>query len=184
MDKRIIKEIDNAIKYIWKHNIKKDYEDNSLLMEDTLKNALYFHLRTKLSALLDKHNIKIFTEFNSDKFKGSGYRPDMVLAQIDTDISNEFLGDCIKEYVCIIELKYKSDAYSSADEIYNDYEKIRHYINEMDLNCPRYYMAAIWECRPDSKKWLDDDDWAKGILTELNADYGSKGDMLFYVKEH
>ena len=184
MDKRIIKEIDNTIKYIWKYDIKKDYENNNLLMEDTVKNALYFHLRTRLGTLLDELNIKIFTEFNSDKFKGIGYRPDMVIVQIDPDMPNEFLGDCVKEYVCIIELKYKSDTYSAANEIYSDYEKIRHYISEMDLNCHRYYMAAIWECQPDSKKWLDENDWAKGKLTELNADYGSTGNMLFYVKEH
>lgn len=184
MNKNILKEIDDTIKDIWENDIKKDYEDGSLLMEDTLKNALYFHLRTKLGPLFDKHDIKIFTEFNSGKFKGTPYRPDMVIVQIDTDMPGEFLGDCVKEYICIIELKYKSDTYSAANEIYRDYEKIRHYITKMDLDCPKYYMAAIWESRPDSKKWLDEEAWAKGVLTELNADYGSKGDMLFYVKEH
>ena len=184
MDKQIIKEIDTVIKSVWINDIKKDYENHSLLMEDTLKNALYFHLRTRLGDLFDKHNIRMFTEFNSGKFRGTGLRPDMVIAQIDPDMPGEFLGECVKEYICIIELKFKADTYSSANEIYNDYEKIRHYITKMDLGCYKYYMASIWECEPDSDKWLNDTDWAKGVLTELNADYDSKENMLFYVKEH
>ncbi len=183
MDKKFLK-VDNAIKYIWKYEIKKDYDNNSLLMEDTLKNALYFHLRNKLSTLLDEYNIKIFTEFNSDKFKATRYRPDMVLVQLDETSENTFLGDCIKEYVCIIELKYKGNSYSAAKEINDDYTKLHHYICDMNLNCPRYYMATIWEEYPDSKRWLGDEPWAKGLVTELNADFGSNGNMLFYVKEH
>ncbi len=184
MDKKVLKEIDNAIKYIWKYDIKKDYEDYSLLREDTLKNALYFHLRTKIGSLLDEHNIKIFTEFNLDKFRNTNYRPDMVLIQLDTETEHSSLEDCIKEYVCIIELKFKGAFTNIPDLIYKDYDKIRHYIENMDLNCPKYYMATIWEEYPDSKQWLDNESWAKGLVTELNADFNSKGNMQFYVKEH
>lgn len=184
MDKSVLKEIDNAIKYIWKYDIKRDYEDWSLLKEDTLKNSLYHHLRVRLDSLFAKHNIKIFTEFNSDKFKKTGYIPDMVIVQIDEEFPNKFLGDCIKEYICIIELKYKGSFSAVPDLIYKDYDKIRHYIENMDLNCPKYYMATIWEEYPDSKQWLDNESWAKGLVTELNTDFNSKGDMQFYIKEH
>ncbi len=53
MDKKILKEIDNAIKYIWKYEIKKDYETNKLLREDTLKNSLlHREFKSQLSQIL------------------------------------------------------------------------------------------------------------------------------------
>ncbi len=184
MDKKVIKEIDNAIKYIWKYEIKKDYKTNKLLREDTLKNSLYFHLRTKLESLLDENNIKIFTEFSSAEFKGTGYIPDMVLVKLKDDYKYGFLGNAIDEYICVIELKYKGSFKSVPDLIYKDFDKIHYYIKDLNLNCPKYYMATIWEEYPDSKKWLDNEEWAKGLVTELNADYDSKDNMSFYVKEH
>ena len=48
-DPNIIQVIDEAIVSIWEHEIKADYENGWLLKEDTLKNALYFHLRNRLS---------------------------------------------------------------------------------------------------------------------------------------
>ena len=47
INKEITTEINNAIKYIWEYDIKQDYNKYYLLKEDTLKNALYFHLRNK-----------------------------------------------------------------------------------------------------------------------------------------
>ncbi len=184
MDKKILKEIDNAIKYVWKYDIKRDYENNLLLREDTLKNALYFHIRTKLNSLLEENNIKIYTEFSIGKFRKTHYRPDMVIVKLEDEESDKPWDDCIKEYLCIIELKFKGSFSTAADLIYEDYNKLHHYICDLDLNCPMYYMATIWEEYPDSKKWIDNELWAKGLVTELNADYGSKGDMLFYIKEH
>lgn len=184
MNKKVLKEIDNAIKYIWKYEIRNDYENCKLFREDTLKNSLYFHLRTKLETLLDKNNIKIFTEFSSDKFTGTGCRPDMVLVKLKDDYEYGFIGNYIEEYICVIELKLKGSFNSVPDLIYKDFNKIRHYIKDLNLDCPKYYMATIWEEYPDSKKWLDTEKWAKGLVTELNADYNSKGEMSFYIKEH
>ncbi|WP_157076572.1 hypothetical protein [Sutcliffiella cohnii] len=39
----IISQIDLAIKSIWMKHIKKDYNNQYLLKEDTLKNAIYHH---------------------------------------------------------------------------------------------------------------------------------------------
>ncbi len=146
----ILYQIDTAIKYIWTYAIKLDYDKDYLLKEDTLKNALYFHLRNKLSALLEKHNLRIFTEFNTDIFRGTGYRPDMIVAQIK-DEAEGFLGDCIEDYACIIELKFKG-SFQGAEDILEDYDKIRHYIEDLKINC-NYYMATIWEYEDKATSW-------------------------------
>lgn len=83
--KRALKEIHNTIKYIWEYDIPRDYEKKLLLKEDTFKNSLYFHIRTRLGALLEKYNIMIFTEFNTDKFRNKKCRADLILAQVDIE---------------------------------------------------------------------------------------------------
>lgn len=184
--KKVLNEIHRTIKYIWEYDIPKDYNKKLLLKEDTFKNSLYFHIRTRLSALLEKYNIMIFTEFNTDKFRNTGYRADLILAQMNFEEEKKFWGDCVENYISIFELKFKSDYTNASYEILKDYEKTEHYIKELKLSeyC-HYYIATIWECYPDSKWWLKkDEEWAKGKLTELNADYNSKGEMIFYIKEH
>ena len=47
-DVEIMRIIDEAIKSIWVNEIRNDYENRRLLKEDTLKNALYFHLRNRI----------------------------------------------------------------------------------------------------------------------------------------
>ncbi len=184
---KVIEEIHNTIKYVWEFDIPNDYNNKLLLKEDTLKNSLYFHIRTRLGTLLEKYNIMIFTEFNTDKFRHTGYRADMVIAQINLDKTyHEFLGDCIENFISIIEIKFKGDFKTAPDIIKKDYIKTQKYIKSLGLgdNC-HYYVATIWECYPDSKWWIDKDTkWAKGKLTELNADFDRKGNMNFYIKEH
>ncbi|MBE6727061.1 MAG: hypothetical protein E7562_00260 [Ruminococcaceae bacterium] len=184
--KKVLDEIHNTIKYVWEYDIKYDYDKNMLLKEDTLKNSLYFHIRTRLGSLLEKYNIMIFTEFNTDKFRHSGFRADMVIAQMNLDKKEKFWGDCVEKFISVIEIKFKGDFKTAPDIIYEDYKKTKEYIKSLDLgdNC-HYYVATIWECYPDSKWWLDKETkWAKGNLTELNADFNSKNEMSFYVKEH
>ena len=182
-----MQENSNTIKYVWQYDIPRDYKNKLLLKEDTLKNSLYFHIRTRIGSLLEKYNIMIFTEFNTDKFRHSGFRADIVIAQIDLDkANNEFLGDCVKNFISIIELKFKGDFKTASDIIYSDYTKIEKYIKSLSLGerC-HYYIATIWECYPDTKWWIDKDTpWAKGKLTELNADLDIRDNMKFYIKEH
>lgn len=185
--KKALNEIQNTIKYVWEYDISNDYNNSFLLKEDTLKNSLYFHIRTRLSALLEKYNVMIFTEFNSDKFEHTGFRADMIIAQIDSEKSNKYhLRYCITNYISVIEIKFKSDYSKANEDIYNDYIKTEKYINSLNLgdNC-HYYIATIWECYPDSKWWIDKNAaWAKGKVTELNADYNNKYEMNFYIREH
>lgn len=179
----ILKQIDYAIQYIWENDIKKDYDNYYLLKEDCLKNALYFHLRTKLSSFLEKNNLRIFTEFNDSVFKGANRRADMVIAKIDPDLPEAYLSDCVTEIICVIEIKNKNGTTASAESIYKDYEKIKWYINNLNTNC-HYYMATIWEQTDKATTWTRKNAaWAKNRLTELNASY-EKDEMRFYISKH
>lgn len=181
MNKELLIQIDTAIKYIWMYDIKQDYDNDYLLKEDALKNALYFHLRNKLSSLLDQYNLRIYTEFNTDVFRSTGYRPDMIIAQIK-DEPEGFLGDCIEDYACVIEIKFKG-SFQGAETILKDYEKIKYYIENLNIDC-NYYIATIWENEDNATSWIRKNAaWAKDKLTELNASY-ENDEMRFYIFEH
>jgi hypothetical protein len=91
--KELVKLIDRTIVDIWENEIKSDYECGWLLKEDTLKNALYFHLRSKLGKVFENNDVRIFTEFTDDKFKGTGCRPDMIIARVDMNASSKYWGN-------------------------------------------------------------------------------------------
>ena len=182
MDKHIQHQIDSILKYIWMYDIKRDYDCGYLLKEDTLKNALYFHLRTKLSALMEKYHLRIYTEFTDDLLKGTKRVPDLVVVKADPD-SPYVWGDAVTEIVLIMEIKYKYGRGASVDAIANDFEKIKWYTENLDSDC-LYYMATIWEENDEDTSWIRKNAaWAKGKLTELNASY-EKDQMRFYITEH
>lgn len=143
-------------------DIKADYNEGWLLKEDTLKNAFYFHLRRKLGALFDKNDIRIFTEFTDDKFKGTGCRPDMVIAKVDFDKDDKYYGNYIEECLSVIEFKYKA-GYNSSNDIFKDYEKLHKYAQKLGVEC-NLYMATIWEYEDDETNWeRKNAAWAKNV---------------------
>ena len=181
----LMKLIDQTITDIWKYEIKSDYEMGWLLKEDTLKNALYFHLRSKLGTVFDYNNIRIFTEFTDCDFKSTGYRPDMVIARVNMNAPSEYWGDDVTECLAVIEIKYKT-GFSTSNAIYHDYEKLKDYAKGIGTTA-KLYMATIWEYEDDPTTWVRQNAaWAKGRLTELNASYirNSDREMQFYVCPH
>ena len=177
--------IHKTIVSIWNDKISEDYDYGWLLKEDTLKNALYFHLRSQLGTVFDDNNIRIFTEFTDEKFKGSGYRPDIVIARIDPNKPVSYWGNAVVECLAVIEIKYKA-GFKPHEEIEADYEKLKYYVEDLNVT-GRLYMATIWEYEDDATTWIRKNAaWAKGRVTELNASYerGSDGIMRFYVYNH
>lgn len=183
-EQSLINKIDYTIKYIWENKIKEDYNNGWLLKEDTLKNAFYFHLRSILGDLLDKNDIRVFTEFTDEKFKGTGYRPDMVIAKVNFDSDDSYYENYITDCLAVIEFKYKQ-GFNSSNDIYEDYKKLHKYVDNLKINC-RLYMATIWEYEDDETYWEPkNSQWASGKLTELNASYKRNSDeMNFYICEH
>ncbi len=173
MDKQIFDTIHKRIHYVWEEKIKEDYKNGWLLKEDTLKNALYHHLRTELSEFFTQHNLRIFTEFTDNVFTGTHKRPDMVVATADT-----------KECLAVIEIKYKQA--NVIDPIYDDYDKLQFYVDQLNTNA-HFYMATIWESFDRPTSWIRKNAaWAKDRVTELNASYinGTDYEPQFYVFEH
>ena len=183
-DSDIILAIEAAMTSTWMNEIKADYEHGWLLKEDTLKNAMYFHLRNKLGWFFDSNNIRIFTEFTDWKFKSSGYRPDMVIAKVDTDSDADYWGNTVTECLAVIEFKYKT-GFASSESIYADYKKLRYYVENLGLNS-KLYMATIWEYEDDETPWVENADWLTGRVIELNASYKRNVSCLpqFYVVKH
>ena len=142
------------------------------------------HLRSKLGKLFVENDIRIFTEFTDWKFKHSGYRPDMVIARVNTDSDESYWGDAVTNCLAIIELKYKT-GFNASEEIYADYDKLRYYVEALGIDS-KLYMATIWEYEDDETAWAKDADWLKGRVTELNASYkrGSENAPQFYVYPH
>ena len=177
--------IEEAITAIWVNEIQADYRNMWLLKEDTLKNAMYFHLRNRLGQLMDENSVRIYTEFTDGDYKHSGYRPDMVIAKVDSSKEVDYWGDSVIECLAVIELKYKS-GFAASEEIYADYAKLRNYVEALAVNS-RLYMATIWEYEDDASSWIEGEaDWASGKITELNASYQRMSDCepQFYVIAH
>ena len=176
--------LDEAIKSVWENNIKSDYDANWILNEDGLKNALYFHLRMWLEQVLVENDLRIFTEFKDAEFHGSKFRPDMVIANVDSSSDADYWRQAVTNCVVVIELKFKS-RFQDKEAIYADYDKLKEYIEKMDIK-GKLYMATIWECEDDQTSWIpQDESWAKGKVTELNASLTWEScESQFYVKPH
>lgn len=183
-DAEIMQIIDDALKSIWVNEIRNDYESGRLLKEDTLKNAMYFHLRNQIGWLCDECDLRIYTEFSDGEFLHARKIPDLVIAKVDTEKDVPYWGEAVTECLAVIEIKYKSGA-TAAKDIYADYEKLRYYIEELGVKA-KLYMATIWEQEDDATTWARKNAaWAKGKVTELNASWRC-GDCepQFYIAEH
>jgi hypothetical protein len=128
---KIMLKIDRTIKEVWINEIKNDLSNNYILYEDTLKNAFYFHLRNKLSDLMENNNIRIFTEFHDGKLAAKYVRADIAIVKIG-DNKNDHIKNNIDRIYSIIELKHKG-AQVSIDPFISDVEKSINYIKDKDL---------------------------------------------------
>lgn len=171
MDESVVRLIDKTIKEIWVKEIKKDYDEDYLLKEDSLKNSLYFHIRSKLKDVLRDNNLRIYPEFYFSELK---FRADLVIVKVDMDSDNYYLKDRVSEVVAVFELKYvnaSNDDEATKQWIMDDIKKFKRYIQEGKLNA-QFYFAVIYENEKKRMNWMDQrgsKHWAKGRVTELNA---------------
>lgn len=183
--KTAIVKIDRAIKEIWRNNISKDYWNDHLLKEDTLKNSFYYHLRRKLGTqFLEENNIRIYTEFCDGDLKETGFRADIAIVELSKD-PNGYLGDNIESSIAIIELKF-GGTYKADCNYYDDINKIRGYIRDCRIDC-LYYLGFIAEKEYENPYWLDGrqtNNWADKRVTVLSANLDVNGDgiMHFYIQ--
>ena len=171
LDEFIVKLIDKTIKEIWVNEIKKDYDEDYLLKEDSLKNSLYFHIRSKLEDVLRDNNLRIYTEFYFPELK---YRADLAIVQMDTESESYYLKDRVKEVVAIFELKYvntRNNDEATTQWVMDDIKKFKRYIQDGKVNA-QFYFAVIYENERKRMNWMDQrsiNHWAKGRVAELDA---------------
>jgi hypothetical protein len=174
--------IDLSIKKVWTQHIKEDYQKFYLLKEDTLKNALYYHLRRELKdTFLDENKIRIYTEF----YYQNGIA-DLAIVKLKDEFGQAHLKDEIDEVLAIIELKYKSGVSTAPFE--NDTQKVIQYIENNDVT--QFYLAFIHEVEYEMNS---DDSWftfeqqnlVKGRVTELSGYYiEGINQMIWQVNSH
>ena len=132
---------------------------------------------------LDKNHIVKFDEIIKIPFD---FTPCEFTERSFDDMAKDvsYLGDAVTECLAVIELKYKS-GFAANKDIYADYDKLRFYIEELNIGC-KLYMGTIWEQEDDATSWeRKNAAWAKGKVTELNASLSRQvGNPQFYVSEH
>ncbi|WP_428911987.1 hypothetical protein [Niallia sp. Krafla_26] len=175
--------IDQTIKKVWVTKIRQDYKTYYLLKEDTLKNALYYHLRTELHHLLDYYNLRIYTEFHYQ-----GFISDLAIVKLnDIPGNHDHLKEDVESILAIIEVKYKGNVNLKPFE--DDVRKIQQYI-ENDTAITQYYLAFVHEVEYeyiDGDSWLtlEQKEWAKARLTELSGYFVEETDeMIWTVLSH
>ena len=183
VSKEVLSEIDRAIKTVWVHQMARDYSQDYLFREDSVKCALYFHLRKKLDRLLRENNLRLYPEFVFHDLK---FRADLAIVEMDFERDGAYLGDYICDVVAIIEIKYTAGADSGTTNwVKNDVKKLKRYLQDGHLDCQCYF-AVIYEEECSVLRWMDKratNNWAKGHVTELDAGY-IDGKMRFEVNSY
>ena len=174
IDVNVIDKIDSVIKKVWSKDLPIDYDSSFLLKEDSLKNAFYFHLRTRLGDhFLNKHNLRIFTEYYI-----YGERVDLAIVEIDPAATAEsYLGDCVTNVLVAIEMKHKN-GYTSNSIFYQDIEKTFNFINTWGSET-KHYFAFIQEkyfAPEEIENWIGKESASeiKEKVTELYAYWNVK----------
>lgn len=170
MLQQLQKTIDRVIKEIWVSNVSKDYDSYYLLKEDSLKNALYYHLRTKLNKLLIENNFRIYTEYHY-----KGFIADLAIVKLtENPGNNHHLKDDVEAVLAIVEIKYKSGW--NAQPFMDDIQKIKSYLEKTPKDTAQYYLGFVHEIQYENiegDSWLtkSQQKWAKGRLTEMSGHY-------------
>ena len=94
INEKLLTEIDRIIKTTWLKKIKKDFNENYLYNEDSLKCSFYYHLRKKIDKICRENNLRIYSEIT---FPEIASRADIVIAK--------FLRT-IKEFIMKIPLRF------------------------------------------------------------------------------
>lgn len=188
-NKELLVKIDESLKEAW-NNVIGDHTKDFLLMEDTLKSSLYFHLRNKIGdEFLSENHLRIFTEYKLEDINGQSKIIDLAIVKVKKSMERDLVyhvRDRVDEVLSIIELKFKN---GGKHGIRQDVKKIKEYSKMEELKKCKFYLGVAYEAEdfPDDYSWLNknlDNSWAKNKLTELTAYSNEKGVMTPYIISH
>lgn len=164
------------------NEILRDYMEDFLLKEDSLKASLYYHLRSRMETFFREYSLRIFPEYYFPELK---YRADLAIVRMDADAEPYYLKDKVRDVIAVFELKYvnaEGNVQAVEQWIRKDITKFRRYIQKGKIDA-QFYFAVIYEGERHPRQWVDkrrSTNWAKGRLTELNASLDGT-DMCFEV---
>lgn len=184
------KYIDTIIKNVWTSFIPNDYKNKFLLYEDSLKNSLYYHLRTEFAELMECSNIRIYPEYQT-------YRKDEIRARIDLAIvefrefcTENHLGDSEIEILSAIEIKYVGYRKADDDAILSDVKKCLSYLSKLS-GSPHIYITfiqeAIYNCNSYNllgKKKIKSKERLTELLGYIPIKNKESEEMEFHIVEY
>lgn len=173
---KLMSKLDRVIKEAWLEDIKKDYDDDYLLLEDSVKCSFYYNLRRRLGdGWLKKYRLRIIPEYHLF----NGYRADIAIVKLvkKHERGNKHLSSCVESVISIIELKHKNA--SVINEFYKDRDKLHIYSKEYPNT--QLYTGFIHEefYNKDNSSWFDGrqiNNWAKGRVCELLGYWSEESD--------
>lgn len=175
----LLARLDYEIKKTWIENIGVDYSRNLLLREDCLKNAFYFHLRSRLrDGYFTRNCIRIFTEYSL----GNGQRADIAVVRVKrlSDVEDGYYlkEDMVIGPVAIIECKYLNA--ERFEPFRRDARKVERLCRRVECSETLFYLAQIQEgLRPAEHPSVfprsHPPAWTEGRLTELVGCWGEEG---------
>ncbi|MCM3705148.1 MULTISPECIES: hypothetical protein [Cytobacillus] len=155
--------IDSIIKKIWCEKIKRDYGYKFFLYEDSLKSALYYHIRTELEnngGFI--YDLRIYTEYRLP----CGRRADIAILKIDLEkAKTSHLKDSVIGIEALIEIKYK--AANVFKDYYDDLNKMADY-SRLYPNS-KLYAAFIQGdyYNDDNCSWLNEMEFDKTLSNKI-----------------
>lgn len=178
---RLLLKLDKIIKEVWNEDIKVDYNNHYLLLEDSLKCAFYYHLRNKLGdGWLKANRLRIVPEYHLC----NGYRADLAIVKLvkKDERNRKHLSDCVESILTIIELKHKSA--QVINPFYEDRDKL--YLYSKEYPQAQLYVGFIHEdyYNENNSSWFDGrqtKNWAKGRVCELLG-YWSEDNETFITE--
>lgn len=175
-------DLDRIIRDIWCNKIKSDYDNDLLLLEDTLKCTFYYHLRNVLvQNQTGSQRLIVCAEFKP--WKGEREAIDLAVVRLpDKKDKNTPLREQIQEVLALIELKYKCKSVSPNSlkkECKKDRQKLLKYARNHQ-NC-LLYEGVIYE--RDNKKGDEVKEHLRSKKGKVTTMFGQRDDQGNLVTE-
>jgi hypothetical protein len=172
--------VDRELKLLWRRDTPRDYRRQMLFREDSLKAAIYHHLRRRLTdSLLVAEGIRVWTDFGLDNYQ----RADIAVVRLVPESTFE-----VESILAIVECKCKA-AWVSLDYFQQDVDKVRYLSRLAAFRNALFYLASIWErpVEPTNLSMLlkrQQESWGKRVAELVGYKTSYQGPMRFTVLSH
>jgi hypothetical protein len=174
------KQLNQIITDIWVKDLKKDYLNGYLLLEDSLKCAFYFHLRKRFEEEgLYKQGLQIFTEFRLPKSSDLGdNRVDIAIVKPRYEQHFKYsLWHNSYKVKALIELKFKGVHYKTIRVFMEDIFKVMKYSETFDE-------TLLYVCSIHEKDYNHRLSWLSNVPSNGKEKAKRLTELIGYWKNH